>query len=263
MNQMTNYVDNDRCDRYDRQKRIMGWNQEKLEQSKILVAGAGALGNEIIKNLALAGIGHILIVDMDIIEAANLSSTVLFRANDTGLPKALVAAEAARKINPDIDVRHVYKDISFDSDANFFRHADIVIGGLESISSRCRARMLCRLAGVPYIDAGMSAWTGEVRWFMPDDRLCSKCGPGNEDAKDASFENGFDTDDRDEFHDHPVTISTSTVIAGILTREVLKYIFGNPVNSQETIIYNSLDLTLCRQKTPGFVNPECASCVGV
>ncbi|MDM8517613.1 ThiF family adenylyltransferase [Desulfobacterales bacterium HSG16] len=241
-------------DRYDRQKRIRGWNQEKLKNARILIAGAGSMGNEIIKNMALAGIGHILILDMDIIESANLSSTILFRANDAGLPRALVAAEAARKINPDIDVKYMYKDISFDSDANFLRQTDIVVGGLDSIESRCRARMLCSLASVPYIDAEMSAWAGEVRWFMPGDS-CSECELDGQNVQDE-----FHNDDSDENLDHPVTISTSSVVAGILTREVLRYIFGNPVNSRETIIYNSMDLTLCRQKTPGFINPECASC---
>jgi adenylyltransferase/sulfurtransferase len=67
-----------------------------------LVIGAGALGNEIIKNLALTGIGNILLVDFDQIEPSNLSRSILFRETDRGRYKADVAAERAREIFPDI-----------------------------------------------------------------------------------------------------------------------------------------------------------------
>ena len=49
--------------RYDRQERIQGWNQKKISEGKVLVLGAGALGNEVVKNLTLIGLGHILILD--------------------------------------------------------------------------------------------------------------------------------------------------------------------------------------------------------
>ena len=66
-------------DRYSRFRLIPWWDQDLLKASKILVVGAGALGNEIIKNLALLGIGHITVADMDSIENTNLSRSVLYR----------------------------------------------------------------------------------------------------------------------------------------------------------------------------------------
>ena len=79
-------------DRYSRLRLIPWWDQEKLKNACILVVGAGAIGNELIKNLALLGIGSILIVDMDQIEQTNLTRSVLFRAGDVGRYKAEVAA---------------------------------------------------------------------------------------------------------------------------------------------------------------------------
>ncbi|HEV8187910.1 MAG TPA: ThiF family adenylyltransferase, partial [Pyrinomonadaceae bacterium] len=78
-------------DRYDRQRLIPWWEQERLAAARVLVIGAGALGNEILKLLALSGVGHIMIFDMDRIEVSNLSRTVLFNETDAGALKAEVA----------------------------------------------------------------------------------------------------------------------------------------------------------------------------
>ena len=78
-------------DRFHRFKLITWWDQQKLRDAKALVVGAGALGNEIVKNLALLGIGNILIADLDRIENSNLSRSVLYRKENNGQYKATVA----------------------------------------------------------------------------------------------------------------------------------------------------------------------------
>ena len=82
-------------DRFDRFRQIAWWDQGRLSRAKVLVVGAGALGNEIIKNLALLGIGNVLIADFDRVEHSNLSRSVLFREADNGASKAEVAARSA------------------------------------------------------------------------------------------------------------------------------------------------------------------------
>src|SRR5215218_7184502 len=88
-------------DRFHRFKLIGWWDQSRLSRARILVIGAGALGNEIIKNLALLGVGNLFIADMDKIENSNLSRSVLYRASDNGADKATAAAAAAHDIYPD------------------------------------------------------------------------------------------------------------------------------------------------------------------
>ena len=83
---------------FDRQERIRGWDQQRLRDSKVLVFGAGAIGNETLKNLALLGIGHIYIVDFDTISTSNLSRTILFRRCDKGKYKAKVAAQRTKDL---------------------------------------------------------------------------------------------------------------------------------------------------------------------
>src|SRR4051794_989267 len=83
-------IDDD--DRYGRLRLIPWWRQERLAAARVLVVGAGALGNEVIKNLALLGVGTTLVIDLDDVEPSNLSRSVLFRAEDGGQPKSDVAA---------------------------------------------------------------------------------------------------------------------------------------------------------------------------
>lgn len=87
-------IDDD--DRYSRLRLISWWRQELLREATVLVVGAGALGNEVVKNLALVGLGTIHLIDLDLVEPSNLSRSVLFRSEDGGQPKAVVAARRPR-----------------------------------------------------------------------------------------------------------------------------------------------------------------------
>src|SRR3954469_14767965 len=93
-------IDDD--DRYSRLRLISWWRQERLASARLLVVGAGALGNEGMKNLAPVGVGTTYLIDLDVVEPSNLSRSVLFRAEDGGKSKAHVAAARARELNPEI-----------------------------------------------------------------------------------------------------------------------------------------------------------------
>src|SRR5580658_10585598 len=75
-------------DRYSRLRLISWWRQERLRDARVLVVGAGALGNEVVKNLALMGMGTTYLIDLDVVESSNLSRSVLFREADSGQSKA-------------------------------------------------------------------------------------------------------------------------------------------------------------------------------
>jgi len=91
--------------RYARHDLIDWFSQEELAELKVIVIGAGAVGNEVIKNLALLGVGETSIFDFDQIEQHNLTRSVLFREGDIGQAKADVAAARARELDPNITVR--------------------------------------------------------------------------------------------------------------------------------------------------------------
>ena len=124
-------------DKYSRLRLIPWWDQDRLKNATIMVVGAGAIGNELVKNLTLLGIGKILIFDMDGIENTNLTRSVLYRAKDVGRYKAEVAAERAMEINPDVKAKAFVSNIIDDVGLGVFRRMDVVLGGLDN---RVKAR---------------------------------------------------------------------------------------------------------------------------
>ena len=85
-------------DRYASPRLIDWWIQQRLATAQVMVVGAGALGNEALKNLALLGVRRMVVVDFDVIEASNLGRSVLYRAEDVGQPKVQVAASRVPRV---------------------------------------------------------------------------------------------------------------------------------------------------------------------
>src|SRR5436305_15252849 len=91
-------------DRFARFRLIGWWDQQRLSRAKVLLIGVGAIGNEILKNLALLGVANVFIADLDRVANSNLSRSVLFRTTDCGLPKVQTAAEPAREIYAEVQI---------------------------------------------------------------------------------------------------------------------------------------------------------------
>ncbi len=114
MSNLTNALAADGDDRFARLELIGWWDQKRLARAKVLLIGAGALGNEILKNLALLGVGNVLLADRDTVENSNLSRSVLFRGEDCGQPKAEVAARRAKDIYAGIRIRPLHVNVVYD-----------------------------------------------------------------------------------------------------------------------------------------------------
>src|SRR5437867_5119513 len=124
-------------DRYDRLRLIPWWNQKKIEAARVLVVGAGALGNEILKNMALLGFRRIVVVDMDDIERSNLSRAVLFREDQVGQSKAEAAAQSFQALsNNRSSVKAIRADIVHGCGLGLFAWADVIIAGLDNREAR-------------------------------------------------------------------------------------------------------------------------------
>src|SRR3954454_2230549 len=144
------YIDD--ADRYGRLRLIPWWRQEKLAAARVLVVGAGALGNEVVKNLALLGVGTTYLIDLDNVEPSNLSRSVLFRTIDGGRSKAEVAAERAREINPECTFVPVHGDVITDLGLGHFLDADVVIGCLDNREARLWVNRQCWKVQRPWVD---------------------------------------------------------------------------------------------------------------
>ena len=147
---------------------LLSWfKKEKVRNSRVLVAGAGALGNEVVKNLALFGVGHIFVVDFDQIEISNLTRSVLFREEDAYCHayKADIVAKRAMEINPQIKVTPIVGNLFSEVGLGIYRSVDVVIGCLDSRIARYLLNRLSLRAGKTWIDGSIENLTGTVRVF--------------------------------------------------------------------------------------------------
>ena len=153
-----------------------------MKNARVLVAGAGALGNEVVKNLALFGVGHIYIVDFDRIELSNLTRSVLFREDDAYNHdyKAVVAAKRAQEINPQIKVTPIVGNLFSEVGFGIYRMVDVVIGCLDSRIARYQLNRLCMRARKTWIDGSIENLTGALRVFSPG-ISCYECGLSREE----------------------------------------------------------------------------------
>jgi adenylyltransferase/sulfurtransferase len=217
-------------DRFHRLRLIEWWDQNRLSQAKVLVIGAGALGNEIVKNLALLGIGHLLIADLDRIENSNLSRSVLYREADNGRYKAEVAAQAARHIYPHIRAAHFVGNVVHDLGLGAFRWADLVVGGLDNREARLAINRRCYLLGRPWIDGAIEQIQGTARVFIPDGP-CYECTLSKLDWELLNRRRSCNLLSRAEMESGrtPTTPTISSIIAGVQCQEAVKLLHNLPV----------------------------------
>ena len=149
---------------------LLSWfKKDKVKSARVLVAGCGALGNEVVKNLALFGVGHIYVVDFDQIELSNLTRSVLFREEDAynHSYKADIVAKRAREINPQIEVTPIVGNLFSEVGFGIYRSVDVIIGCLDSRIARYQLNRLALRAGKSWIDGSIENLTGVVKVYAP------------------------------------------------------------------------------------------------
>ncbi len=163
---------------FARQTLIRGWDQARLTQARVMVAGVGALGNASAVDLALTGIGRLLLVDFDHIETSNLSRTMLFRRGDEGRRKVAVAAERLRPLAlaPDARVLPLDADVAWELGWGVYRRLDLVLGCVDSSEARAAVGAAARAFGVPTVFGGLHGHDGSVVIPALGEGPCVACG---------------------------------------------------------------------------------------
>lgn len=230
--------------RYSRLELIPWWNQELLHDSTIMVVGAGAIGNELIKNLALLGIGKILIIDMDKIEQTNLTRSILYRMSDVGKYKAEAAAEKAMEINTDVKAIALKANIVTDIGLGVFRNMDVVLGGLDNREARLSINQFSYKVNKPWIDGAIEVLNGFARVFVPPGP-CYECTMTEADWKLINKRKSCALLTHEQMLEGktPTTPTSSSIIAGIQVQEMLKLLHNDrklPTLAGKGYVFNGL-----------------------
>lgn len=195
------------------------------------MVGAGAIGNETIKNLALLGVGRLRLFDFDHIEARNLSRCVLFRETDQGRRKVDVAAERVRELAPDVAAMGEAVDVVYDLGVGAVRRCNVVLGCIDNRLARRTLNELCFLAGVPWIDAAIDEMNGQVRLFRHGEGACYECLLKATDLASiqARYSCGFLAREKVLEGKVPTTVTSAALVGAWQAQEAAKVICGQPV----------------------------------
>ena len=149
--------------------------QRRLKRTRVLVVGAGGLGSPIAMYLAAAGIGHLGIVDSDVVERSNLQRQILHGTDDIGRRKTASAEDRLREINPNVDVTRFDVRLTSANALRLIADHDIIVDGTDNFPTRYLVNDACVLLGKPNVYGSIIRFEGQASVFSHDDGPCYRC----------------------------------------------------------------------------------------
>lgn len=234
-------------DRYKRQVMLFGEEgQERLKKAHIFIAGAGGLGSPISIYLAVAGVGTITIVDMDVVDQTNLNRQILHFDRDVGRKKTASAEEKLQALNPDITINAIDVRIEESNAANLVGRADGIVDAMDNYPTRYLLNDVAIAKGVPLFHGGIRGFYGQATTIIPGTTPCLKCIFPRAPPKEV----------------FPVVGVTPGIIGTIQANEVIKYLTGSGnLLTDRLFIWDGMEAhaeELCVER-----NPACEACKGM
>ena len=221
--------------------------QERIAASNVLIVGAGGLGSPVITYLAAAGVGHIGVVDGDIVELSNLQRQVVFSTFDLGRKKAVAAGERIKEINPDVRVEVYDEFLSLENAGDLIGQYDFVCEGSDNYATKLLVNDTCVRKGKPFTIGSLSRFEGQVMTHT-DGSACWRClyGAAPEQGEKEPVELG-------------VLGSVPGIIGAVEATEAIKFIVGSgKLLTNRLLSFNALTM-----ETNVFEfgrNPACPLC---
>jgi molybdopterin/thiamine biosynthesis adenylyltransferase len=215
-------------DRFDRSRRIPWFDLDRTRQAHVLVVGAGALGNEVVKDLVLAGVRRITLVDMDHVVTSNLNRCVFFTPEDAGAgrPKVEAVAAGAARMDPSVEMVTECQRIE-DLGEGVFTGKDVVVGCLDNLATRVHVNANSYWMRIPYVDGGTMGMMGKVHVIVPPDTSCVECTLNSSHYR--IIEQRYSCTGADTTFVEPKMaseVTTTSLVAAVQSREVMKIVNG-------------------------------------
>ena len=238
-------------DRYSRQVMLeeIGYQgQIKLKNSKVCVVGVGGLGNPITTRLAAMGIGHLRIVDRDVIELSNLHRQTMFDESDVGQVKVETAAKKLRNLNPNIIIEEFAISVNDYTAPVVVEGCDVVVDALDSVDARYALNKACVEKNIPFVTGAAVGVSGQVFTIIPKETACYHCmfPELDESLMPTCSIEGV----------HPSILS---LVGGVEVAETVKVIMGKPPSLSDKILHIDIE-NLNFSQTKTFRADECPIC---
>jgi molybdopterin/thiamine biosynthesis adenylyltransferase len=245
-------------DKFERTKRIPFLDLEKIQKSKVLMVGVGAIGNEVGKNLVLTGFRNISIIDMDYIVRSNLNRCLFFTDLDANKKrlKAEVVAEKMMQMDPELKVDYYTKKIE-EMPEDFIPSHDVVLGCLDNVGARLHLNAHSYYNKIPYIDAATLGLVGKVQVVLPPETSCLECGMNKTHMK--IMEKRFSCTGTDiTFFEQkmPAEITTTAIVSAVQVRETIKIISGHGDKIVRNMFYYDGKRNVAEELEID-INPDC------
>jgi len=148
---------------------------ERLRAGRVLVVGAGGLGSSALYYLAAAGVGHLGIVDHDVVELSNLQRQILHSTLDLGRPKTESAAEKLRALNPDVEITCYQTRLGADSAPDIVCGYDVVLTAVDNFPTRYVLNDTCVEYRMTLVEASISRFSGMATTIKGGQSACYRC----------------------------------------------------------------------------------------
>lgn len=242
--------------RYSRQVLFDGIGrdgQERLARSRVCIIGCGALGAIHAETLSRAGVGYLRLVDRDFVESSNLQRQITFEEADEGLPKAIAAARRIQRVNSEVEVEPIVKDVNFENVEQIISGVDLVLDGTDNFEARFLINDACAKMNVPWIYGAAVGSEGATMTIIPHQGPCLRClipempEPGSGPTCDTAG----------------VIMPIVSIIGSIQAAEAIKLLTGQIDKLHCSIIQIDIwDFRLTRIDISGVDRSGCRACAG-
>jgi molybdopterin-synthase adenylyltransferase len=235
---------------FARQRLIPGWDQERVERARVLIAGIGALGNACAADLVLTGVRHFALVDNDTVETSNLSRTILFRQGDQGRRKVDAAQQRLAAMAParDAQIVAIPADVVWGLGWGVFRRMDLVLACLDSTEARAAVGAAAWTHGVPTVVGGIFGFDGGVIVQGAGEGPCVACTFGSKDWSERGVR--YSCDEVARLVVPHALIPTTQVIASLtsalMVSEALQVLHGDVSHQGVRLHFTGRRPDLCR-----------------
>ena len=226
---------------------VGGAGQHRLKAARVAVVGAGGIGAAVIPALAGAGIGHLTIIDGDIVDLSNLQRQPLYTSADISQPKAELAARFVADRNPFVEVRTVAERIEPANAEVLLAGYDLIIDGTDNFATRLLISDTAIRLSVPLISAAAQQFQGQVALFRG--KPCFRCFVGD----------AFDADDCDNCAELGVLGALTATVGSFAALAAIRVIVGIAPDTAGTLhLFDGISLGWRQIRLPA--DPACRAC---